>query len=359
AYNYDPVGNRNPLTQTYDAGNRLLDDGTYTYTYDHDGNMVTKQNKTTLETTTYTYNSEDQLIGVVTPAQTISYKYDALGRRIEKNVGGAITRYIYDGEDIIQELDNNNQVVVTYTYGPSIDEPIALDKAGQRYYYISDGLGSITALVYQNGNIAQTYRYDSFGNISSTGSLSQPYTYTGREYDSETGLYYYRARYMDPKTGRFLQQDPIWSKNLYPYVRNNPLNLIDPYGLWFIDINFTGGKGGTAGVQIGPAGIYPYGGVGYGQGGGVSVTLNRGNPSSGLAVTATGSGGTGVLGANISGSYTCDEGLSGSVGAGWGVGAGWAVTATYTYPLMILKHGDTSYRAVWGGHDLFEFEWFW
>ncbi|MDD5491994.1 MAG: polymorphic toxin type 44 domain-containing protein [bacterium] len=232
AYNYDPVGNRNPLTQTYDAGNRLLDDGTYTYTYDHDGNMVTKQNKTTLETTTYTYNSEDQLIGVVTPTQAISYKYDALGRRIEKNVAGTITRYIYDGEDIIQELDGNNQIVSTYTHGPGIDEPILVEKNGEKYYYVSDGLGSITALVDQNGNVTKTFRYDSFGNIlSTTGSLTQPYTYTGREYDPETGLFYFRARYYDPKIGRFLQEDPIWNRNAYSYCYNNPLILIDPLGL--------------------------------------------------------------------------------------------------------------------------------
>jgi YD repeat-containing protein len=213
-YSYDPVGNRNPLIQTYDAGNRLLDDGTYTYAYDHNGNMITKQNKTTLETTTYSYNSEDQLIGVATPTQTISYVYDALGRRIQKkivaNSSEIVVKYVYNGEDIIQELDQNNQVMATYVHGPSTDEPILVEKNSQKYYYISDSLGSITALVDQSGNIAQTYRYDSFGNIlSTTGSLNQPYTYTGREYDEETGLYYYRARYYDAKIGRFLQEDPI------------------------------------------------------------------------------------------------------------------------------------------------------
>lgn len=231
-YGYDPVGNRNPLTQTYNAGNRLLDDGTYTYTYDLDGNMTNKVKKVGGETTTYTYNSEDQLIGVTTPTQTISYKYDALGRRIEKNVGGTITRYIYDGEDIIQELDENNQIIAAYVHGPSIDEPILLEKNGQKYYYISDGLGSITALVDASGNIVQTYRFDSFGNIiNSSGTISQPFTYTGREYDQETGLYYYRARYMDPKSGRFLQEDPIFDENLYSYCANNPLNYVDPFGL--------------------------------------------------------------------------------------------------------------------------------
>ncbi len=232
SYSYDPVGNRNPLTQLYNEANRLLEDSEYLYTYDSNGNMLSRSNKATGAMTTYTYNSEDQLIGVVTPTQTISYKYDALSRRIEKNIGGTITRYIYDGEDIIQELDDNNQVTATYTHGPGIDEPICLEKNNQKYYYISDGLGSITAIVDQNGNIAQTYRYDSFGNIlSSTGSLTQPYTYTGREYDSETGLYYYRARYYDPKSGRFLQEDPLPDVNLYSYCGDNPLNYTDPFGL--------------------------------------------------------------------------------------------------------------------------------
>lgn len=231
AYTYDPVGNRNALINNYDGGNRLLDDDIYTYTYDLDGNMTSKVKKVGGETTTYTYNSEDQLIGV---NNNISYKYDALGRRIEKNVSSTITRYVYDGEDIIQELDGNNQVITTYIHGPSIDEPILLEKNSQKYYYISDGLGSNTALVDQNGNIAQTYRYDSFGNIiSSTGSLSQPYTYTGREYDTETGLYYYRARYYDAKIGRFLQEDPVWGQNLYSYCGNDPINLLDPLGLYW------------------------------------------------------------------------------------------------------------------------------
>jgi RHS repeat-associated protein len=252
-YSYDPVGNRNPLSQTYDSGNRLLDDGTYTYTYDHDGNMTKKVKKVGSDTTTYSYNSEDQLIGVVTPTQTISYKYDALGRRIEKNVAGTISKYIYDGEDIIEELDGNNQVVATYTHGPGIDEPILLEKNGQKYYYIADGLGSITAIVDSNGNIAQIYRYDSFGNIlNTTGSLNQPYTYTGREYDSETGLYYFRARYYDANTGRFLQEDPIGlagGMNLYLYVNSNPINYVDPLGLLevFYWEPIGGGEGSSGG----------------------------------------------------------------------------------------------------------------
>jgi RHS repeat-associated protein len=103
----------------------------------------------------------------------------------------------------------------------------------------------VTSITDSNNNIVQSYQYDSFGNIvNQTGStpnggqaLTQPYTYTGREYDPETGLYYYRARYYDPKIGRFLQEDPVWDVNLYPYVGNNPLNWVDPWGLTQEDID--------------------------------------------------------------------------------------------------------------------------
>ncbi len=86
--------------------------------------------------------------------------------------------------------------------------------------------------------IVQSYEYDSFGNLTAqSGSVPQPYTYTSREWDPETGLYYYRARYYDPQVGRFITEDP--SKllgdddvNFYAYVRNNPINAIDPLGLF-------------------------------------------------------------------------------------------------------------------------------
>jgi len=83
--------------------------------------------------------------------------------------------------------------------------------------------------------LASTYTYDSFGNTTaSTGSLTNPFQYTGRQFESETGLYYYRARYYDPTTGRFLSEDPIGFKggiNHYSYVDNRPLNFTDPFGL--------------------------------------------------------------------------------------------------------------------------------
>src|SRR2546422_7035313 len=108
-------------------------------------------------------------------------------------------------------------------------------------YYHADGLGSVTSLSNAAGALAQTYTFDSFGKqTASSGSLTNPFQYTGREFDSETNLYFYRARYYDPNVGRFLSEDQKdigamgeWS-NLYFYVKNSPVNLVDPFGLFTV-----------------------------------------------------------------------------------------------------------------------------
>ena len=149
---------------------------------------------------------------------------------------GQTKRCIYDGEDILLEYDGSNALQARYTHGPGIDEPIAVTKAGSTFFYHQDGLGSVTDLTDSTGVTTKSYAYDAYGNIvDQTGTVDQPYTYTGREFDSETGLYYYRARYYDSMTGRFLQNDPTrflgGDNNFYSYARGNPINLTDPFGL--------------------------------------------------------------------------------------------------------------------------------
>jgi RHS repeat-associated protein len=140
-----------------------------------------------------------------------------------------------------------------YTHGPGIDEPLIMERNGQNYFYLTDGLGSVVKLVDAAGSVVNNYVYDSFGNIiNKTEGVTNPYTYTGREYDPESGLYYYRFRYYDASIGRFISLDPILELaiqetpellpdllltfqviNQYVYVHNNPINHIDPYGLWY------------------------------------------------------------------------------------------------------------------------------
>jgi RHS repeat-associated protein len=109
-------------------------------------------------------------------------------------------------------------------------------RSGTTSYYQADGLGSLTSLSNTSGALANTYTYDSFGNLTaSSGSLTNSFRYTGREFDTETSLYYYRARYYDPATGRFIREDPLKGisrgVNFYAYVLNDPTRLVDPSGL--------------------------------------------------------------------------------------------------------------------------------
>jgi RHS repeat-associated protein len=134
------------------------------------------------------------------------------------------------------EYDGANTLQARYTHGPGIDEPIAVTKGSSTFFYHQDGLGTVTDLTDLAGATAKSYAYDAYGNVlESPGTVDQPYTYTGREFDAESGLLYYRARYYDATTGRFLQKDPIGfmgkDVNLYRYVRNNPIRINDPSGL--------------------------------------------------------------------------------------------------------------------------------
>jgi RHS repeat-associated protein len=162
-----------------------------------------------------------------------SFKYDALGRRIEKTINGKTIQYLYDGLDIVQEIENG-MVTVNYIRTLNIDEPLArIESDGTIRYYHADALGSIIALTDDLGQIKTQYNYSPFGETEILGEMSDnSFQYTGRENDG-TGLYYYRARYYSPKLKRFISEDPIrfdGGINFYIYVFNNPINFKDPSG---------------------------------------------------------------------------------------------------------------------------------
>ena len=125
-----------------------------------------------------------------------------------------------------------------------------MEKNAQSFYYHGDGLGSITEITNQSGALVQRYAYSSFGKIESQldPNFVQPYTFTARELDSETGLHFYRMRNYDSSAGRFIQPDPIGffgGPNFYAYTGNNPVYFVDPLGLDAIDVaaNYAAGFG--------------------------------------------------------------------------------------------------------------------
>jgi RHS repeat-associated protein len=230
-YTYDKVGNRNRPPWTYSDRNELLSSGSATFTYDLRGNRTTRVEGAV--TWTYEWNAEDQLTRVLSNGTEVArYKYDPLGRRVQKVVGTDVHAWLYDGEDILRESEGG--ITFGFVHGPGIDEALARQAStGVVIYGHADGLGSGIKVTNSLGQVIFTRQYDAFGNLE-VGASQGSYAFTGREWDPETGLYYYRARYYDPKIGRFISEDPIGfhggDVNLYGYVRNNPVNRGDPSG---------------------------------------------------------------------------------------------------------------------------------
>jgi RHS repeat-associated protein len=174
---------------------------------------------------------------------TLLYRYDADGRRVEKLYNyETITKYVYDGDHCIAEYDGSSNLQRKYIYGPGVDQPVCMIEAAGSYagmyYYHFDALGNVVVLTSGNvgsmGNTVEVYDYDVYGRVGATDARHpNRFMFTGREFDKETGLYFYRARYYKPEIGRFLQTDPVGynaGMNLYRYCKNNPGNMVDPLG---------------------------------------------------------------------------------------------------------------------------------
>ena len=352
SYSFDPVGNRlsslgvSPYANN--SSNELTSTPSTTYTYDNDGNLVTKVNSA--GTTQYFWDYENRMTSVTLPGGggTVSFKYDPFGRRIYKSSSSATSVYAYDGDNLIEETNSSGTVVARYSQGLNIDEPLAMLRSATTSYYQADGLGSITSLSSGAGTLAQTYTFDSFGNqTASSGSLTNPFQYTARESDPETGLYYYRARYYDPNAGRFLSEDPISFRggiNKFTYVHNGATDRVDRFGTQdcegcqdtnglqrlFISAMRPLAKafGVTIGIGVGGSGgggMNLAGGVKAPLGGGFAVGASRqlvvspdGEAAIATNISLGGTGGAGAIGGpqiSISNAPTPDD-LGGPFGQG-------------------------------------------
>jgi RHS repeat-associated protein len=215
--------------------------GTVTYEYDPNGNLIRIISPES--SALYTYNSRGQLTEVIVQSGINvtheTYTYDYAGNRISKTTDSEHTKYLLDTNgsltQVIAELDLYGNVKAYYTRG---DELISQDREGEISYYIYDGHGNVRFLTNASGHVTDSYDYDAFGNLlNRTGDTENNYLYCGEQFDSTTGLYYLRARYMNPSTGTFISMDsyqgsaydPV-SLHKYLYANANPVMYSDPSG---------------------------------------------------------------------------------------------------------------------------------
>ncbi|MGF1498799.1 MAG: tandem-95 repeat protein [Elainellaceae cyanobacterium] len=247
-YNFDANGNRESSSvhgNEYVTGdnNRLESDGIYNYDYDNEGNLIRRTETATGEVREFTWDYRNRLVSITDETadgrtiQEITYTYDAFDRRLSETINGKTTHFVSDGATLWAELNDANEVIARYLPGTEIDELLARYRTEDgTAWHLTDRLNTVRGIVDAVGDLINEIEYDSFGRkLSETNpEAGDRFGFTGREYDEDTGLYYYRARYYAPELGRFINQDPIGFEaadtNLYRYVSNSPINATDPTG---------------------------------------------------------------------------------------------------------------------------------
>ena len=272
-YTYDSHGNR-LTTQDAIYTNDLLDQlhtqeeqaSSISYAYDFNGNQIEKNNNT--EKFTYQYDALDRLIAIeIEKTLSIQYVYDAFYRRLSKTISKwdidssrwipfKSWRYLYDGDREIGAVDNQGNIIELRVLGApltggnqhtEISSAIAHEIHGHPYAPIHDHRGNVCCLIdSKTGNVAESYRYSAFGNItiySNLGSplekseIHNPWLFSSKRYDKESGFIFYGKRYYDPHIGRWITKDPLGTfddNNPYIFLHNNPVSHIDLYGLFSI-----------------------------------------------------------------------------------------------------------------------------
>ncbi|HWB32942.1 MAG TPA: RHS repeat-associated core domain-containing protein [Acidobacteriaceae bacterium] len=242
SYTLDAVGNRTDQSSSISGVPSIssmvfnADDLLTSETYDANGNTTSTGGKT------FAYDAENHLVSMNSGAVTLVYDGD--GNRVAKTVEGVTTQYLVDDlnptgyPQVVEEVAGGS-VQRTYTYGlQRIDEEQVISGSWTPSFYGYDGAGTVRQLTNASGAVTDTYNYDAFGNkLNSTGSTPNEYLYRGEQFDSDLGLYYLRARYYNPLTGRFLSRDPLDGDQINPntlhkylYANGDPVTGVDPSG---------------------------------------------------------------------------------------------------------------------------------
>ncbi len=355
-FTYDPVGNRETSADysdwDYNSRNQLTGYNGISFRYDDNGNTVKKIEGA--DNSTYIYNYENRLKRIdFSDGGYAQYKYDAAGRRIEKNVDGTVTKYLYDGTRLLAEYDGSDQLLRNYYYGPGDINPSILSEGGTLYFYYRDHLNTPQVITDETGVVKWEATYNAFGEVNiTTDTIVNNFRFPGQYFDAESDLYYNYFRYYNPGTGRYLREDPLnftnvqiiknnpyqhisyslagqflfqyalmnpGFLNVYKYTQNNPINWTDPEGnvAWVATGAVAGAVAGAAGGAIGGL---------LGSNGSLGGTLG------------------GALGGAIGGLAGGALNPTGSVGAFWG-GFGSAATAA----LAGANFGGIAGAALGGG----------
>jgi RHS repeat-associated protein len=255
-YSYDPNGNRNNSGFVPGADNLLqtatIGGVTWNYTYDLENNRIKATQGTSAPTWTYTYNLANQMTSAEERAMDggtvlvhVNFAYDVYGQLVQTAVtvgAGGVTNYARARGQVWADLDGSagNALKVRYLTGDGTDQWLArLVSAGYANagltFYLTDRQGSVRGLTDNTGVLQDQINYDAFGNISeTTPTVGDSHKYAGYQYETTVGLYYARARWYDPGTGRWTTEDPdgfgAGDVNLQRYVGNSPSNAVDSSG---------------------------------------------------------------------------------------------------------------------------------